>query len=203
MRCHIIASLHHFHIASLNSFVFSAKIVRFQTQTVSTKPPVNPEQQKAHHGDVHHAFYAPEFLDYERGMVWYAVAGGISLLIIAVGILNQAITFVIAYLLAMAVYFLLHHREARLLEVAITTYGIRIDGEFFPYNEIRNFWVIWDPPYVADLKITVHRRLHPIRTIHIFGQDPEHLRQLLSSHITEATDRGESHTSTLIRMLRL
>lgn len=167
------------------------------------QPPVDYEQQKAHHGEVHHTFLAPEFLDYERGMVWYAVAGGISLLILAIGILNQAITFVIAYLLAVAVYFLLHHREARMLEIAITAYGIRIDGEFFPYNEIRNFWVIWEPPYIADLKLEVHRRLHPIRTIHIFGQDPESIRKLLSGHITETTDRGESRVGMLIRMLRL
>ncbi len=170
---------------------------------MTPKPPVDHAKQKEHHGEVRHTFYAPEFLDYERGMVWYAVAGGISLVILAVGLLNQAITFVIAYLLAMAVYFLLHHTEAKLLEVSVTAYGVRIDGEFFPYNEIKSFWLIWDPPYIADLKLELRRRLHPIRTIHIFGQDPESLRTLLRAHVEEATERGETKTSTLVRLLRL
>jgi len=156
-----------------------------------------------HHGEVQHSFITPEFVDYERGPGWYAVAGVISLAVIAFGVLTGAMTLVIAYLIFLALYFLLHHSEPRMIEVAITKHGIRIDGEFTTFGEMRSFWIHWQPPYQAELKLHFKRNLRPIVTIHIFGQDPHALRALLSPYIDETKDRDDTLSNTLSRALRL
>ncbi|MFH1375342.1 MAG: hypothetical protein ABIH35_01590 [Patescibacteria group bacterium] len=163
------------------------------------------KQQRAlrvYHGEIRHSFLSPEFLDYPRGPFWYLTAGLIGVIVLTIGILTHTITLTLAFLLFVAVYWLLHTREARMLDVAITRHGIRIEDEFTPFSDIKEFWIIHDPPFVADLKLQTKRKFNPIITIHIFGQDPLALRQLLDPHVEEV-EREEAFTDLLVRALRL
>lgn len=158
---------------------------------------------QVHHGEIKHSFYAPEFLEYPRGPIWYLVAGFIGLGIITLGVLTHAITLTVAFLVFVGVYWLLHTREPKILEVAITQSGVRIEGEdFIPFGEIAEFWIIYNPPFVADLKLKVKRKWNSIRTIHIFGQEPAELRRLLAPHVKEV-EREEELTDLIVRALRI
>ncbi len=134
--------------------------------------------------------------------MWYLVAGMIGIAIIVFGVLTNAITLTIAFLLFVAVYWLLHRREARMLEVAITQYGIRVENEFIPFGEIKEFWFVHNPPFVADLKLRMKRKLSTVRTIYIFGQDPYELRELLAPHAKEV-EHEESLSDLIVRALRI
>ena len=156
-----------------------------------------------HHGEIQHEFYSPEFLDYPRGPIWYLVAGIIGVGIITFGVLSQSTTLTIAFLLFVAVYWLLHHHEARILAIAVTQHGIRIEEErFIPFNEISEFWIIHNPPFVSDLKLKIVRKWNSVHTIHIFGQDPTELRYLLSPHVKEV-EHKETLCDLIVRALRL
>ncbi|MFH0834146.1 MAG: hypothetical protein V2A63_02020 [Patescibacteria group bacterium] len=169
---------------------------------MAEKPKTNALAQ-IHHGEIQHSFYAPEFLEYPRGPVWYLVAGFIGLGIIALGVLTQAITLTLAFLLFVGVYWLIHNREPKILEIAITQHGVKIENEeFLPFGEIDEFWIIYNPPFVADLKLKMNRKWNPIRTIHIFGQEPEELRRLLAPHIAEV-ERSEELIDLIVRALRI
>lgn len=159
---------------------------------------------QVHHGEIRHSFYAPEFLEYQRGPVWYLVAGFIGLAIITLGVLSHAITLTLAFLIFLGVYWLLHAHEPKILEIAITQHGIRIEeeNEFIPFGEISEFWIIYNPPFVADLKLKINRKWNSVRTIHIFGQEPEELRRLLTPHVKEV-EREEELGDLIIRALRL
>ena len=182
----------------------SAKIIGLKTN-LFRKNKKNLETKKVlqtQHGEVQHGFYAPEFLEYPRGPVWYLIAGLISIGILSFSILARNITLTLAFLFFVAVYWLIHHRQARMIEIKITKNGLDYDEEFFSFGEIKEFWVIYNLPFVADLKIHLKRKLHPIVTIHIFGQDPFVLRQLLSPHVKEI-ERDEAFVDLLVRALRL
>jgi hypothetical protein len=157
-----------------------------------------------HHGEIQHSFYSPEFLDYPRGPIWYLVAAIIGISIITLGVLTHSTTLTIAFLLFIAVYWLLHHRPARIFEIAITQHGIRVEesGEFIPFGEITEFWIIHNPPFVSELRLKVQRKWNPIRTIHIFGQNPAEIRSLLVSHVKEV-ERGEELGDLIVRALRI
>ncbi len=148
-------------------------------------------------------FQSPEFLQYERDTTWYAGAGVFTVLLVAIGIVTHALSLVVAFLLAIAVYFLIHQHPPRMIDVRITPDGIYHGEEFFAFGEIKHFWFIHEPPYVADLKIRLKRAWQPIRTIHIYGQDLAQLRAVFEPYVTELPDQKESFPDLLIRAMRL
>lgn len=162
-----------------------------------------PKTHSVHHGELRHAFYSPEFLEYHRGPIWYLTAGFVGLGIIALGVLTHAITLTLAFLIFVGVYWLLHAREPKILEVAITQHGIHVENEaFLPFGEITEFWIVHNPPFVAELKLKVHHKWNSVHTIYIFGQDPDELRRLLTPHIKE-TPRAEALSDLIVRALRI
>jgi len=115
---------------------------------------------------------------------------------------TKSITLTLAFVLFVAVYWLLHEREPRLLEISITQNGVRIENDFVSFNEIEEFWLTYNPPFVANLKLKVRRKWQSVLTIHIFGQNPEALRKFLSPHVKEV-EREEELTDLIVRALRL
>lgn len=166
-----------------------------KTKTHSKLPPT-------HHGEIRHTFLAPEFLEYQRGPLWYLAAGSVILTILAVGILTNTLTLVLAISLFVAVYWILHHQKPQPVEITITDAGLKIGQKFFAYPQIKHFWLHWNPPYVTDLKLEIHRKFQPVLTIHALGQDAATLRQILLPHLTE-TSREEPLTDFFIRICRL
>jgi len=157
---------------------------------------------RVHHGQIRHAFYSPEFLEYPRGPLWYFVATIVGIGIITLGLVTNSITLTLAFVLFVAAYWLLHEHEPRLLEISITQNGIRIEDDFVPFGDIEEFWIIHNPPFVADLKLKVRRKWQSTLTIHIFGQEPEELRKLLAPHLKEV-EKEEELADLIVRALRL
>jgi len=153
-------------------------------------------------GMIRYSFPSAEFVNYQRSAMWYLGAGIVSLGIILLGILTHTITLTIAFVLFLAVYWLLHHEEAKLIETSISENGIRYGNEFYPFDEIENYWFIYKPPFVADLKLKMHRKFNSVITIHIFGQTPENLRAIIGERIKEVK-KDEEFTDLLVRSLKL
>ncbi len=148
-------------------------------------------------------FQSPEFLQYERGTGWYVGAGVFTLALVALGIVLHSLSLVVAFLLAVAVYFLIHQHQPQLITVQITPDGIYHGRDFYAFGEMQNYWLVLQPPYVADFKLRLKRIWHPIRTIHIYGQDPAQLQAVLAPYLTELPDQTESFPDLLIRAMRL
>lgn len=155
-----------------------------------------------HHGQIQHSFLSPEFLDYRRGPVWYVLMVATLLLAVSLGVLTHAIMLTLALLLFVGVYWLIHNQPARLIDSAITANGIRYGDKFFAFGEIKEYWIVYRPPMVAELKLHLNQKLSPIVTIYIFGQDPLVIRKLIGSHIKEVR-RNETFVDLLIRALRI
>lgn len=162
------------------------------------------KQQPVHPGATLVAFDAPEMLDYARGPVWYLVAGAASLFVVTIGILTQAITLVIAYLLAASVYFLLHHRAGRLIRVTLAEHGITVGEDYFSYTELAEWWIVWRPPHIADLRFVRRNRLAPVTIVHLPPEvDAEAIRTALAGRVPEMPDRDASLTDIISHLLRL
>ena len=131
------------------------------------------------------------------------VAVGVSLGIVLFGILSGALTLVLAFLLFAGVYFLLHHEEPRWIPLTVYQHGIAIEGKYYHYNEFEKYWIIWEPPFVADLKLQLRHALSPVITLHIFHLDPQIIRDALGTHIPEEAGHSEAFTDLLVRVLRL
>jgi hypothetical protein len=148
-------------------------------------------------------FTMPEFLQYSRGPLWYLVAAIVTLGLLIFGILTQSLTFVLALGATLAVYLLTHHHDPAALAVRITEQGVQVGNEFYPYVEIKDFAIFYDPPYLADVKLRLRRRFLHTVTLHLADQEPEAVRQALLRNLPCDTEARESLPDLITRALRL
>jgi hypothetical protein len=145
-----------------------------------------------------------EFPPVERSTRWYVVAAlaGLGMLVYALLTAN----FVFALIIVMfAVIMLMRDlkKPARVM-AAVTSEGLVFNNEFYPYRDIKDFSVIYEPPAVNTLYVGFASRLTPILSIPLEDADPNEVRKQLLPFVFENLDRdGESLTDTLSRVYKL
>lgn len=142
---------------------------------------------------------------FPKSMRWYIVAGVIALMFVLYGIFFDAITMSISFLVLGGVYFLVQRGDPKVCEYAITTLGIRIHDEFYPYSLIDAFYIIYEPPYVMTLTIVVSHKFMKEQEIFLSTKiDPADLRDILIHRgLKEIQGKRESLVNALVRVFRL
>lgn len=147
---------------------------------------------------------APEYQDVERGPRWMAFAGGSALMMIVFSIWQDTYAFAVVVLLLAGIYFLTQNHKPKEIEISLTTNGILADGTFFPYTNMKHFWVIYEPDIPLkrlgfEMKSGMLRELH----YELEQQDPTQVRSFLLTHVFELEDRSETFIEKIIRVLKL
>lgn len=138
-----------------------------------------------------------------RGFWWYALAS-----LAAVGLLVYAIrerNFLFAFIVIMfAIIFATHHiRSAAEVLFAITDLGLRVGSRFFPWRDIEEFWIAYEPPAVKTLYIEFSG-LRPRLPIPLEDADPNQVREILGQFIAENSSKHEEPISDWVsRVLRI
>jgi hypothetical protein len=147
------------------------------------------------------SWQAPEFVYYEKDTKWFVYGGLVLLfLIAAAAVLQQWLMIVV--ILALAAVIVQHaRREPRTLEYKITEHGVETGEKFHPYNELKSFWIIYNPP-VKTLYIESTKRLIPQIQVQLADQDPTQIRQALHSRIPEQEKRTEDWLDSFGRLIR-
>ena len=145
----------------------------------------------------------PEFINHPRGKRWFLVAGILTVALVVYGVLTQSATTAIVFLLLAGVYFLTHNQEPRMIEIRVSELGIRAGGQFYPYNTIKSFWMVYNPPFVRTLNLQTTQKGLAKVVIQLNDQDPVALRNVLTKKIPEMEGMQESFLETCIRLLRL
>ncbi|MDA1061128.1 MAG: hypothetical protein O3B47_05045 [bacterium] len=149
------------------------------------------------------SWIAPETIKHERGTVWKVIIG---LLIIGTaiwGILNNAWTFSLVIVVFSVTYYLAHLEHPKHVEIKISNIGIKVGGRKYPYNRVRAFWLIYDPPYVRTLNIRVSGDIATDITIQLDRQNPSELREFLMDKIPEMEGQSEKLSDILLRLLKI
>lgn len=146
---------------------------------------------------------APEYANQVKTERWYMIAGVCAVSLIAYGLITAEYTMAIAFTLLAAVYHLVHNHPPRTIEVAVTSLGIVIDGQFYAFGDIATFWIIYQPPHVSKLYIRLRKRLGHDLGIELATQDPQLVRSILETQITESVGKTETMTQRLTRLFNL
>jgi hypothetical protein len=91
-------------------------------------------------------------------------------------------------------------RRPRKIWFSLTSRGVQIENRLFPYENIRSFWIYYDPPYKKILTIELKRVFMPAVSIPLGDTDPNILREHLLKFVKEKRHE-ESITETLSRLL--
>ena len=145
----------------------------------------------------------PEYIKYERTLAWYIVAGGLAIVLFIHALARSNFLFAIIILLFCGIIYLHERREPEQLEFLIVEGGIVLGQRFYPYKELRSFWIIYEPP-VQILYLGVDHTLRKELPIHLEDQNPLVIRKILLNYLEEDLDQEDEHTNeALARLMRL
>ena len=128
---------------------------------------------------------APEYEYRPKSPNWFWSAGIISAAVAAASVLLGNILFAILVLLAGFSVILFGGRRPKIIWFSLTAQGIQIGDRLFPYDNIRSFWIHYDPPYKKILSIELKKVFMPMMLIPLADNDPNVIREHLIKFIKE------------------
>ncbi len=146
---------------------------------------------------------APEYLRFQKGPLWYTVAGLIDAALIAYALTTGSLTMALVFLVLPLVYLSEHARKPKVVDVVISPYGINFGILRIPFSSVKRFYILHNPPYVDELHLLTMNRWHPEVAIPLNGTPPALLRQYLVTQIPEWEGKELSFLDILVRILRL
>lgn len=147
---------------------------------------------------------APAFERHERGTRWYAVMAVVALALVAYAVFTANFLFAFLVLLAAIMLVLAGNEASPAVLIQIGDNGVVWDGQFIPYERIRHFSIVYQPPEVKVLYLQPRNLMQPRMRIDLGGQDPVELRNHLKQYTFEDLKQQEEHASdTFARLFRL
>lgn len=145
---------------------------------------------------------AKEFAEYARGSRWYWLVGAVGVLA-AIGMLFFR-QWTAAAVFLLATYVVIQHADdkPRQLTYSITKLGVNVGDKFYPYNELKMFWLIYKPP-VKTLTLQTINRFRPLVKIDLAELDPLAVRNALQEYLPEDTKHEEDFLDRFSRFIRL
>ncbi len=186
--------------------------IRMAKKETKQKPHIKQESlslddpdHPIHRGAILMQWDFPEYIKYDRGPVWFAVAT-----LVGGGLLIWAMidgNFLFALMIILVAFIILTHHRSEPLTLHFTLYerGLQIGDAYYHHRDVEKFAVVYDPPFVKTLYImpknAVLRQEIPIP---LKDQDPVDVRNILLDYLAEDLEREEeNYYETLNRMFKL
>lgn len=161
------------------------------------------EKQNSSFDNARISWIAPESYRHERGIIWKIVMGLILTATVGLGIYYGAWTFSLALATAVIVYFILHKDGPKDVKIIISDMGVKVGNRKYSYNNIKGFWVVYEPPRTKTIYIKVTNDLALDIPLLLEDQDPSEVRKYLIQRIPELENQGESLIDIYQRLLKL
>lgn len=146
----------------------------------------------------------PEFIKYQYTRGWYISFLVILVLLLIFSIVTTNILFALILIIATTILYITRKRNPENINFAITEEGITINHTLYQWLEIKNFWIIYEPPQVKNLYFEFKNLLLPRLPIPMQDQDPVTIREMLLEYIDEDIEReGEPISDNLSRKLKI
>ncbi len=149
------------------------------------------------------SWIAPETIKHDRGILWQIIITIIILASVGLSFYYNNATFAIAIIMFIVVYYLAHLEHPKDVEIKISNIGIKVGSRKYPYNRVKSFWVVYEPPYVKILYIRVTGEVVSDIAIQLDGQSPSPIRELLIEKIPELEGETEKFSDILFRLFKI
>jgi len=132
-----------------------------------------------------HCWEAPEFEKTEKSGVWYLILAVFFGIIIVYAMATDSLIMAIVFILLGVVGYIHSQKEPRMLEFSIDIKGVRAGKELYPYDNIKSFWIFYEPPHVKTMSLRVDSSMMPFVHIPLANEDPSEIRRKLLKFINE------------------
>ncbi|MBD3282273.1 MAG: hypothetical protein GF387_01550 [Candidatus Portnoybacteria bacterium] len=128
---------------------------------------------------------APEFSKKEKTNSWFIIPAIITIILGIIALISDNFLFLITIILAFIVFYVFANKDPRIIEFEISSEGIRIDNKIYDFDEIKSFWIFYDPPEKKELSLRMSKIFYPYIQIPLKDQDPNEIREFLLKFIKE------------------
>lgn len=154
-------------------------------------------------GDTIFSWLIDEYERHERGPIWYAVAFLVGVSLILYALVVQNFLFAIIIVMFGVIIGLSSLREPQRLLFQITTRGVAVGDHFVPYKDMKDFWMVYEPPYVKNLYLEYKNPLTPRIVVPIEEGDPVEIRRALLDFLDENGSSEEPLGDLMGRVFKL
>lgn len=161
------------------------------------------DEKPTHYDHAVLEWVAPQYLQYHKGRLWFVIFALVMAGFAVYGIFTKDYYFAAAIMTFGIVYVLTHRQRPMQVKVILSRHGLKFGNHIYPYNEMKAFWILYNPPLTETINFRIKKRFLCDITIHLMDQNPAHLREFLNEYVPEWQDRQETLSESLIRLLRL
>ena len=152
--------------------------------------------------DIFHHWKAPEYENYGQSGRWYLIASLIIAAIVIYAILTNSLIMAITFILIGVVGYIYLQKEPRILDFSITHEGIVVGREIYDFDNIKSFWIFYEPQVMKVISLHAKGKFMPYVHIPIHDQDPVQIRATLLKFIPEVKQELNA-VDTIERLLHL
>lgn len=146
---------------------------------------------------------APEYTRHEKSWLWFVIAALILAALVVYGLETDGWTFSVALIVFAGTYYLFYRHEPPMVEIKISKFGVKIGHHIFPYGNLKNFWIVYEPPLVKKLYLRMSSKFQPDVFVDLRDADPAAIRKVLKEHLKEKDTPHEPFSDILVRLFRL
>lgn len=145
-----------------------------------------------------------EYEKHERKQGWYLTTAIIGGAILIYAILTHNFLFALIVIMFGIVMVINHHNQPDDIKFEINHDGIKLNRKQYPYKELENFWIIYEPPEVKNLYFHFKTSLKPRLSIPLIDNNPIEIKAFLRQYLEEDLDQDQEPASeTLGRLWKL
>jgi len=148
------------------------------------------------------SWQAPEFIYYEKSRQWYIIAVLIFTGLIAYAIYARSFLMAVTFVVAGGIFYYFAQKKPATLDIAITDQGVQFHDRFFPFEDLKGFWITYEPPDVKMVTFATNSLLVPKLSIILTTQDPVELRKILIEELPEDKNLREGAAENFSRSIR-
>lgn len=148
-------------------------------------------------GQPRHEWTISEYEPVRWSKNWYITMITLGLVLVIVGLITENPLFSLIIILFGIILYLQSQQKSPQVLFMITDLGVILGNRFYPYAELENFSLIYNPP-VKKLFIETHSPVRPMLRIPLLEENPVDLRNTLLEFLPENTEREEEPVSDLI-----
>ncbi|HCR15563.1 MAG: hypothetical protein A2295_03290 [Candidatus Jacksonbacteria bacterium RIFOXYB2_FULL_44_15] len=146
-------------------------------------------------GKILASWQVPEYDEHERSMFWYIGFGALGLGLIIYAIATANYLFALIIVLAAVIIYFQHRGTATRVDFLVTGKGIKVGNREYSYRDLKQFWILYNPPLVKKLYFSFQSSLTPRLMIPLRNQNPLKVREILLSFLGEDLEKEEEPLS--------
>ncbi|MFA6304472.1 MAG: hypothetical protein WCV73_01400 [Patescibacteria group bacterium] len=142
-----------------------------------------------------------EYLKPERGKAWYFWFFVVIILLLIYSLVTVNFLFAVIVIIGSIIVLMRTKHEPNEVSFFITQNGIQVDDDFYPFDLIKDFYIIYKPPQIKNLYFEFKSLLKPRIIIPLEDQNPLKVRDLLKQYLDENLEKEEEPASEAFRKL--